>query len=90
MMDPLIARRVRHDPVCEHRTPQGTYCTVLAVGAVLVAGALRSRCPGHLPAGASRLCLVCREPNSTADPFHCARCLVGRDGAADDRSRWSP
>ena len=96
-MNPEHVRRcVGWDPVCTYRSADATYCRGLSVSAVLVPSGdpeavrdYRARCPEHAPAEAPRFCLTCRSRNDDADGYRCASCMVGRDGAADDRERWT-
>jgi len=94
----LIARRVRYDPVCEHRGPDG-YCRALAITADLVPSGnpeslrdYRSRCGDHAAEGSPRVCLVCQLPNVGPDPQRCSDCLhrLSSGGLADDRGAWRP
>jgi hypothetical protein len=87
--------RLERDPLCEARGADRRHCTRLAVTAVaepgtpgISAGQLSSRCPGHAPADAFRLCVRCRRVNSGPDGYRCPACKAGADGYSDDRERW--
>ena len=90
----LVRLRVRWSPVCDARSADGQLCRGLSVSAELAPSGnpeivrdYGARCPQHAPPDAPRFCLTCHGRND-ADGYRCARCAIGRDGAADDRRRW--